>query len=179
MNELALFAGAGIMKPLIQEASWKPSDAANAAMNYRCLPSTSVQAQSRITQPARSANGQWQRTGMSATETRQQPRSKSGGSRTLGRSSSTGLTTGRSITGKSLSANMALTRRGLMGSYSAKAMPVCAASGISSGETSKAHRMSITATIRKLCAAFSAIGATPSLGFAKTTTSCYPLWRGI
>ena len=37
MNELALFAGAGIMKPLIQEASWKPSDAANVAKNFRCL----------------------------------------------------------------------------------------------------------------------------------------------
>lgn len=179
MNELALFAGAGIMKSLIQEASWKPSDAANAVMNCRCLPSTSAQARSRITRPARSANGQWQRTGMSATRTRQQPRSKSGGSRTLMRSSSTGPTTGRSITGKSLSANMALNRRGLMNSYSAKAMPACAASGLFSGETSKPPRMSITATIRRQCEAFFAIGATPSLAYAKTTTSCYPLWRGI
>lgn len=179
MNELALFAGAGIMKPLIQDASWKLSNAANAVTIFRYLLSISAQAQSRTTRLARCANAQWRRPGMSATRKRQQPRSKSGGNRIAMPSSSTGPTTGRSITGKSLSANMVLTLHGSMSSYSAKAMPACAASGLSSGATNKQHRTSITATIRWQCAEFSAIGATPSLAFAKTTTSCYPIWRGI
>ena len=179
MNELALFAGAGIMKSLVREALWKPSDAASAVMNCRCLPSTSAQAQSRITRHAKSASVQWQRTGTSATRKRQQPRCESGGNRTPMPSGNTALTTGRGITGRSLFANTALSRNGSMSSYSAKVMPACAASGISNGETSKPPHMSITATTRKRCAAFSVTGATPSLGFAKTMTSCYPLWRGI
>lgn len=106
----------GIMKPLIQEASWKPSDAANAAMNYRCLLSTSAQAQSRITQLARNVSAQWQRTGMSATRTRQQPRCANGGFRTLMPSSNTAPTTDRSTIAKNSFGNTALSRRGLMSS---------------------------------------------------------------
>lgn len=179
MNELALFAGAGIMKSLIQEASWKPSDAANAVTICRYLRSTSAQAQSRFTRLARYANAQWQRIGTIATRTKQWPKSKNGGSRTLVQSSSTAPITGRSIIGKSLSANMASSRHGSMSNYSAKAMPAYAAIGLFSGATSKPRRMSITATTPKQFAEFSATGATPFLDCAKTTTSCYPLLRGI
>ena len=179
MNELALFAGAGIMKPLIQGALWKPSDAANVAMNCRWLPFTNAQVQSRITRPARSANVQWQRIGMSATRKRQQPRCGSGGNRTLMQLSNTVPTIGRSITGRNLFANTALIRNGLMDSCCAKEMPVCVANGNSCGATSKQHRMLIIAMSHRKCAAFFATGATPSLGFAKTTTSCCPLWQGI
>ena len=59
MNELALFAGAGIIKSLIKETSWKQTCAVNAAMNRLSLPSTGAQEQSRITRLARSANAQW------------------------------------------------------------------------------------------------------------------------
>ncbi len=179
MNELALFAGAGIMKPLIQGASWKPSDAANAVTICRYLRSTSAQAQSRTTRPARSASAQWQRTGMSATRTRQQLRCANGGYRTLMPSNSTAPKTGRSTTAKSLFGNTALKLHGSTSSCSAKEMPACAASERSNGETSKPRRMSITATTRRLFAGFSATAAIPSLACAKTTTSCYPLWRGI
>lgn len=179
MNELALFAGAGIMKPLIQETSWKPSDAANAVTICRYLRFTSAQAQSRTTRLARSASVQWQRTGTSATRTRQQPRCVNGGNKTLMPSRSTAPKIGKSITAKNSFGNTALIRHGSMSSCNAKAMPVCAASELFNGATSKPRRTSITATTRKLCEGFSATVAIPSLACAKTTTSCYPLWRGI
>ena len=116
MNELALFAGAGIMKPLIQEASWKRSGAANVKTNCRCLRSTGAREQSRTIRLARFASAQWQRTGMSATRTRQQPRCANGGFRTLMPSRSTAPTTGRSTIAKNSFGNTALSRRGLMSS---------------------------------------------------------------
>ena len=48
-----------------------------------------------------------------------------------------------------------------------------------SGATRKLRRMSITVTTPKLFAEFSATDATPFLACAKTTTSCFRLWRGI
>lgn len=167
------------MKPLTRGASWKPSDAANVKKNCRCLRSTNAPAQSRTTRLARCANAQWQKTGTSATRTKQQPRSRSGGNRIAMPSSSTGPTTGRSTTGKNLAGNTALSHLGLTSSYSAKEMRACAASANSSGATSKPRRMSITATTPKLFAEFSATDATPFLACAKTTTSCFRLWRGI
>lgn len=179
MNELALFAGAGIIKPIIRESLWKPSDAANAVTICRYLRSISAQAQSHTTRLARCANAQWQRTGTIATRTRQQPRCVTGGCKTLMPSRSTELTTGRSTTAKSSCGNTELNQHGSISSCIAKEMPVCAANGNSSGVISRPRRTSITAMTRKLCAGFSATGATPSLVFAKTTTSCYPIWRGI
>ena len=54
MNELALFAGAGIMKSH-KEASWILNGAANAVKNCCCLRFTSALAQSRTIPLARSA----------------------------------------------------------------------------------------------------------------------------
>ena len=179
MNELALFAGAGKMKSLVQEALWKPSGAANAAMNFRSLRSISAQVQSRITLLAKFVNVQWRKTGMSATRARQQPKSKSGGNKTQITLSDTAPTIDKSITGKNLFANTVLSRNGSMTNYSAKEILACAASVFLNGATSKQLRTLTIATIRNWCAAFSAIDAIPSSGFAKTTTSCYPLWRGI
>jgi hypothetical protein len=175
MNELALFAGAGIMKPFIQEASWKVSDAASAVTICRYLTSTDVLTQSRITRPARSVNGQWQRTGMNATRTRQQQKSRNGDSGILMQLSNIDQTTGKSIIGKNLCGSTALSLHGLMSSYNAKATPVYVANGNFNGAISRPRLMSIIAINRKRFAVFCATVVTPSLGFAMTTTNCYLL----
>ena len=171
MNELALFAGAGIMKPH-KEASWKPSNAASVVVNCHSLLFISAQAQNRITRPARFANGQWPKTGTKAIRKRQQQKCVSGGNKMLMLSSNTAPTIGISIIGKSLFVSMALSRNGLMINYRGKKIHVCAANGNFSGAISKLLRMSIIATTHKRCEAFSATGAIQFLGFAKTTLSC-------
>ncbi len=178
MNELALFAGAGIMKPHTG-VSWIPNDAASARKNCRFRPSISAKEPSRITQLASCANAQWQKTGTSATRTRQTQRCVNGESRTPIRSGNTAPTTDRNTTGKNSSESTALNMHGLMSNYKSKTTPARAVSGNSNGVASRQLRMSITATTRKPFAEFSAIDATPFLAYAKTMTSCLLSWGGI
>ena len=125
------------------------------------------------------ASAQWQRIGMNAIRTRQRQRSRNGASRTLVRSSSIVLTTGRSTTDKNLSGSTELNLLGLTNKYDNKAIHACAVSGSFSGETSKRPRMSIIATKQKQSVEFSATDAIQFSVCAKTTTSCFHLWRGI
>ena len=179
MNELALFAGAGIIKPFIRKTLWKPSDAVSAVINCRFLPSINALAPNRITRLARSANERWQKIGTLAIRKRQQPKCASGGIKMLMPLNNTAPTIGKSIIGKSLFVNTALSRNGLMSSYSDKKMPVFVANGNFNGATSKLRRMLITVTAQKQCVESFVIDVIQFLGFVKTMTSCYLLWRGI
>ena len=71
MNELALFAGAGRIKPLYQEASWKQNDVVNVLKNFLFPTFTKEQMPSLITLLASRVKNLWLKIGISAIKKKQ------------------------------------------------------------------------------------------------------------